>query len=270
ENAVDLIKEGVTDYVPKDNLFTLISKIKRGLKEADERREKILTDEKLRLQTAELIFANMELATQNKEKEKRAQELSITNNELHQSQQSLQNTLKELATANKELEFQNKFIIKSAEKLATINKKLANKISENKQRTAELIAANEALALHYAEKEKRTVELDAAYSELKKAEKYQKEYIRGLEEMMFMTSHQVRIPITNILGIAGMLEKSMNSPEKLMKLVEYIKQSALILDLFTKDLSIFMADLEQKGKNKNEKKRPASILRELPGDEMHI
>lgn len=37
ENAVELIKKGVTDYVLKDKLFTIIPKIKRALKETSER-----------------------------------------------------------------------------------------------------------------------------------------------------------------------------------------------------------------------------------------
>lgn len=40
ENAVELIKRGVTDYILKDKLFTVIPKINRALKEAAEREEK--------------------------------------------------------------------------------------------------------------------------------------------------------------------------------------------------------------------------------------
>jgi DNA-binding NtrC family response regulator len=48
ENAVELIKEGVTDYAAKGTLFTLSVKIKRALKDAEEKREKLATDEKLK------------------------------------------------------------------------------------------------------------------------------------------------------------------------------------------------------------------------------
>ncbi|OQP58221.1 hypothetical protein A3860_07810 [Niastella vici] len=44
ENAVELIKNGVTDYALKDKLFTVIPKIKRAIKEAGERREKDLAE----------------------------------------------------------------------------------------------------------------------------------------------------------------------------------------------------------------------------------
>jgi signal transduction histidine kinase len=40
ENAVELIKNGVTDYALKDKLFTVIPKVKRAIREAEERRAK--------------------------------------------------------------------------------------------------------------------------------------------------------------------------------------------------------------------------------------
>jgi two-component system sensor histidine kinase UhpB len=47
ENAVELIKNGVTDYSIKDKLFTVIPKIKRAIQEANERREKLVTEQNL-------------------------------------------------------------------------------------------------------------------------------------------------------------------------------------------------------------------------------
>ncbi|MCW3072862.1 MAG: putative signal transduction histidine kinase [Bacteroidetes bacterium] len=48
ENAVELIKQGVTDYVLKDKLFTLPGKISRALKEVSSGREKKITEKELR------------------------------------------------------------------------------------------------------------------------------------------------------------------------------------------------------------------------------
>lgn len=48
ENAVELIKNGVTDYALKDKLFTVIPKIKRALQETHERREKAIAEMNLR------------------------------------------------------------------------------------------------------------------------------------------------------------------------------------------------------------------------------
>jgi signal transduction histidine kinase len=82
ENAVLLLKEGVTDFVSKNNLLTLSQKVIRGLKEAEESQEKKEILEKLKIQTAALLIANKELVFQNAEKEKRAIELINANKEL--------------------------------------------------------------------------------------------------------------------------------------------------------------------------------------------
>lgn len=71
ENAVELIKDGVTDYVSKQKLFTLFTKITRALDDIAVRNEKIVIAEKLRLQTIELITANKELALLNQDLETR-------------------------------------------------------------------------------------------------------------------------------------------------------------------------------------------------------
>lgn len=55
ENAVKLIKNGVTDYVLKDRLFSLTSKINRALKDTENLRAKKIADEQLKLQNQKLL-----------------------------------------------------------------------------------------------------------------------------------------------------------------------------------------------------------------------
>lgn len=55
ENAVELIRNGVTDYVIKEKLLFLNQKIIRALKEAEEKREKKITEEKLKSQNEKLF-----------------------------------------------------------------------------------------------------------------------------------------------------------------------------------------------------------------------
>lgn len=81
-NAVMLMKKGVTDFSSKENLAALPQKVNRALKEAEERHEKEVLLEKLKVQTAELLLANQELEIQNTEKEKRTIELLNANKEL--------------------------------------------------------------------------------------------------------------------------------------------------------------------------------------------
>jgi len=54
ENAVELIKIGVTDYTLKDKLFTLVPKIERGLKEANEVKSKRIAHDQLKTQNKNL------------------------------------------------------------------------------------------------------------------------------------------------------------------------------------------------------------------------
>ena len=55
EKAVELIKNGVTDYTQKDKLFTLNQKITRALKEVEEKKEKKNADEKINQQHKKLL-----------------------------------------------------------------------------------------------------------------------------------------------------------------------------------------------------------------------
>lgn len=61
ENAVELIKAGVTDYVLKDKLFTIVTKIDRALKESREYRAKKDQEERLKNYARELERSNKEL-----------------------------------------------------------------------------------------------------------------------------------------------------------------------------------------------------------------
>jgi two-component system CheB/CheR fusion protein len=61
ENAVALIKSGVTDFVSKDKLFTLSQKISRALKETEEREERKKQEERVLVINQELIALNLEL-----------------------------------------------------------------------------------------------------------------------------------------------------------------------------------------------------------------
>lgn len=71
----------------------------------------------------------------------------------------------------------------------------------------------------------------------KKAEQETVEYLKGLEEMLFMTSHRVRQPVANIIGISNLMEMNILSYEELNKIIGYMKTSAVSLDLFTQELT---------------------------------
>jgi len=199
---------------------------------------------------AELIIANKELVFQNEEKRNRAAELVVANKELAYQNTEKENRAAELIIANKELAFQNEEKENRAAELIIANKELLYQNEEREDRAAELIVANKELLYQNEEKECRAIELTIAYKELSEAEDNLKGYIKGLEEMMFITSHKVRQPVANILGIASILDDCINSPAQIKKLTGYLKTSALSLDAFTKELTSFITDLDEKGKTR--------------------
>jgi PAS domain S-box-containing protein len=81
-----------------------------------------------------------------------------------------------------------------------------------------------------------------------RAEKEKKEYVRGLEEMLYMTSHLLRQPITNIEGLLSLIQGSKSSLKDFDKIVAYIQESIIDLDVFTADLTVFIHDLKNKTK----------------------
>ena len=82
----------------------------------------------------------------------------------------------------------------------------------------------------------------------KRIEEERREYIVSLEKMISMTSHSVRHPITQILGIVPLLENGNLEPTEQAELLTYLKESAISLDLFTKELTLFMNNLRKGNK----------------------
>lgn len=71
-------------------------------------------------------------------------------------------------------------------------------------------------------------------------EQERQKHIRGLEEMLFMTSHKIRQPVAHILGISNLLSVSNHQQNDLNKIAGYMKQSASSLDTFTRELVTFI------------------------------
>ncbi|MDT3739404.1 MAG: hypothetical protein RO257_07890 [Candidatus Kapabacteria bacterium] len=115
-----------------------------------------------------LVIANKELAFQNQEKEKRAQELAEANKVLAMHIVEKEKRAAELIIANKELAYQNQEKEKRAAELIIANKELAFQNEEKEKRAAELIIANKELAFQNREKEKRAQELILINEELSK------------------------------------------------------------------------------------------------------
>lgn len=74
-------------------------------------------------------------------------------------------------------------------------------------------------------------------------------YIKELEEMLFITSHEVRRPISSCLGLMNLVENDKPlSQNELWQIIEHLKASALELDTFTKKLTTFLHEIGQRRK----------------------
>lgn len=74
----------------------------------------------------------------------------------------------------------------------------------------------------------------------KKAEIERKKHIKSLEKMMFITSHRVRQPLTNILGHSELLNNIKLSQDDLLNIANNMKESIENLDSFTRELTQFI------------------------------
>lgn len=157
-----------------------------------------------------------------------------------------ENIHNQLKRAKEELAILNNEKKKRATELVIANKELAFQGKQKGKRAAELVVANKELVFQNKEKEKRAAELMLINSELKKAEETQKEYILGLEEMIFITSHKVRQPITQIQGVSNLLHSSINTQKELMEIIDCIKDSIQALDTFTRELTTYIYELQKK------------------------
>lgn len=161
-----------------------------------------------------------------------------------------------------------------AENLIKVNDERALEAKDNEKRVTELLMANKEVELLSQEKNrceielavvgkklkvekkkknKQALELISTTEDLKKAKASEKEHIEGLREMMFMTSHHLRQPVVQILGLADILNTSTNSPEELNEIVDRMKESAESLNDMTKELTTFIHHQEVQAKSKGRK-----------------
>jgi len=78
-------------------------------------------------------------------------------------------------------------------------------------------------------------------------------HIRELEEMLFVTSHKVRRPISTCLGLMQLIDNTKPvDVVELRKIIEHLKENALELDTFTKELTKFIYEIQQRNKEYRE------------------
>jgi len=133
-----------------------------------------------------------------------------------------------IETQNKELAFQNHEKAKRASELIIANKELDFQNEEKEKRAAELVIANKELAFQNEEKENQAAELGHSNKELVKTN-------TELDRFVYSVSHDLRSPLTSILGLISFIEEDSREPDTLEQ-VKMIRSSINRLDGFIKNI----------------------------------
>ena len=89
-------------------------------------------------------------------------------------------------------------------------------------------------------KAERFLSLQQDITELKVAEQKRSAYFRALEDIAFHTSHEIRRPLANILGLIHIIEEENIEQSELESVAKGLKQSMKDLDAATTGLYKFI------------------------------
>ena len=136
---------------------------------------------------------------------------------------------------------------KSYGQLMDYNNESEDSVLTKRKLVVEINTLKKSLSDLQIEKEDLNMQLLQQLIELKRSQKnLNKDFHKGLEEMMFILSHKVRLPLTNILGLANLLTNVDNSNDENLAYIELLKASAKDLDNITKELGSFIYELNHK------------------------
>jgi signal transduction histidine kinase len=96
-----------------------------------------------------------------------------------------------------------------------------------------------------AEGKRQYLSLRKEITERKALEAKKEEYLNALEDLIFITSHEIRRPVCNILGLIE-LQNIDFTKEELRSILHHLKKSARELDNFTRHLNSYLGDLKEK------------------------
>ncbi|MCX2453423.1 PAS domain S-box protein [Pedobacter sp. PLR] len=73
-----------------------------------------------------------------------------------------------------------------------------------------------------------------------KEERDREDQVNAMEQMLFKISHELRQPVVKILGLSELIDHAPDSAEDLKIMIAGIKESAIMLDNYTRELAGFV------------------------------
>ena len=120
---------------------------------------------------------------------------------------------------------------------------------ENERLRDDLAEAQQDVGEGNLENEARKGLQDKNTQKFIRQQKLHEKHMKGLEKIMFVISHKVRQPVSNIMGITTQLEDSVEHSHS-HSLLGYLKQSVFSLDVVTRELTAIIAVLRRKVQKK--------------------
>jgi signal transduction histidine kinase len=124
-----------------------------------------------------------------------------------------------------------------------ISKTPARKNTPGNKTPVSLVLNAKMHSFHPPSTGKESTDQLALLTELSQTKADLQDYIRGFQQIMFQATHKIRQPIANLQGLSSLLEKTSYSKTELKIIAGYIRQSISVLDVFTKDLILFISNL---------------------------
>jgi PAS domain S-box-containing protein len=230
ENAVDLIKNGVTDYVLKDKIYSLPGKITRALMEKKEKWEKKVTEQRLRESQEKLAEAQLVAKMGNWEQD-------LANGSVYWCDEvynilglrpgeispSFENFLSFISPEQKE---EVEKLTKDAwETLSSFSYKA--KIIRNNGSTGYIYGSGQYVFEN--RKPVRLIGIIQDVTDTKRMEEELKAANKELETFIYRASHDLRGPLSSIIGLMN-VSKSEITDETSKKYFQMVEASALKLD----------------------------------------
>lgn len=249
ENAVEHIKNGVTDCVQKDKLFTLNTKIYRALAEATDRKEKIRAEAELlkserRLvhaqhiaklgsweadfETGKMIWSDEMYNIYNCNPETFVPNAESLISLLHSDDRDEMGKWMAAMTYGKEQEPEDFRLNTTDDRLKYIRFQGEIIFNENSEPVKVTGTAQD-----ITEKKINEIELQRTVNDLH-------DKINEQIQFSYIISHNLRAPIANLIGLANIMNIETISTEEKHKIIEQMQYTAIKMDDVIKDLNLIL------------------------------